>query len=268
MTAERQNEIADSVDRGPDGSTENKYERIDPVIQQMAALPAGPERDRFREEVITTCIPLADHIALRYRGRGEPLDDLRQVARIGLVGAVDRYDPERATSFVPYAVPSITGELRRHFRDHGWALHVPRRLKDDRLKVRAVTEDLSRSLDREPTSAEVADAADMSTNDVAEARAAAGAFAPLSLDQPSGADADGPADERFGREDPGFSFIDDCRTVAPLLEELPPRSRQVLELRFFSDLTQSKIADVVGVSQMQVSRILERTLADLRYAAA
>lgn len=262
----KQRTIADSLDR-TGGSEQDEYERIDPVVEELAALPPGPERNRLREQVITTCIPLADHIAQRYRGRGEPLDDLRQVARIGLVGAVDRYDPARATGFIPYAVPSITGELRRHFRDHSWTLHVPRRLKDDRLKVRAVTEDLSRSLDREPTSAEVADAADMSTDDVAEARAAARAFAPISLDQPSGTD-DGPAtDERFGREDPGFSFIDDCRTIAPLLEELPPRNRQVLELRFFSDLTQSKIADVVGVSQMQVSRILERTLADLRYAA-
>jgi len=218
-----------------------------------------------REQLVRRYIPLARQLAARYAGRGRPLEDLVQVANLGLVKAVDRYRLDRGAAFSSYAVPTIVGELRRHFRDVGWAVHVPRSVQERVLKIGRATERISADTGRTPTVAELAAATEESAEDVVEALSAGHAYEADSLDEPSGT-GDGESasrGDRMGEDDPGFERVEDWQAIAPAIEELSDRDRVVLRLRFVDDLTQSQIADEVGVSQMQVSRILRRCISTI-----
>ena len=228
------------------------------------------EGDRAaRDAIVQRFLPLARQLARRYAGAGEPLDDLVQVASLGLVKAVDRFDPERAVAFSSFAVPTILGELKRHFRDKGWSVRVPRDLQELALKLERVAEELSRELSRAPTLAELAARLGVGEENVLEAREAAHAYRAVSLDRPRNEDEDaGPSmSDAMGDVDPGFSRAEDAATVDQLLRVLAPREREVLRLRFVEDLTQQEIGERIGVSQMHVSRLIRQAVARLGDAA-
>ncbi|HET8673515.1 MAG TPA: SigB/SigF/SigG family RNA polymerase sigma factor [Thermoleophilaceae bacterium] len=218
------------------------------------------------EELIRRFLPLARQLARRYERPDEPLDDLVQVASVGLVKAVQRFDPTRGIAFSSFAVPTILGELKRYFRDSAWAVHVPRAMQERALEVnRAVTE-LSRALGRSPTPAEVAEFTDLTPEEVLEAMEAATAYDSVPLEIPrQGGDGEGEsAAEWLGADDEGYALAEYSATLAPQLRALPKRDRLVLYLRFVEDLTQSEIAERIGVSQMHVSRLIRRALERLR----
>jgi RNA polymerase sigma-B factor len=245
-----------------------------PVSERHPQLPKSEVRRLFRRlqqsgdaETRSTLIQchlgLVEYLARRFAGRGEPLDDLIQVATIGLVKAVDRFDPERQVEFSTYATPTIVGELKRHFRDKGWAVRVPRRLQELNLRLGSVISQLSQDIQRSPTVAEIAAAADATEDEVLEALDSAHAYSLISLD--AGTTEEGLSyHEQIGDEDEGLSALEERLSVAPLLQELTPRERRMLYLRFFKGMTQSEIAGDLGISQMHVSRLLAKTLASLR----
>lgn len=223
-----------------------------------------------REELVERFLPLAERLARRYARKGQPMDDLVQVASIGLVKAVDRFDPERGTSFSSYAVPTIIGELKRHFRDLGWTVRVPRGMQERALKVDRVVNELSSRLGRSPTPAEVAESTGDSVEDVLEAMEAAVAYDAVSLEAGRPGDAEGEGDslgETVGEVDERYEIVDSTATIAPTLEALDTRDRIILHLRFVEDMTQSEIAERIGISQMHVSRLIRRALTELRDAA-
>jgi RNA polymerase sigma-B factor len=221
-----------------------------------------------REALVERFLPLARQLARRYQRGGEPLDDLIQVASLGLLKAIDRFDPDRATAFSSFAVPTILGELKRHFRDRGWSVRVPRDLQEMSVRVEKVADTLARQLGRAPTPLEIAEEIGTTTESVLEAREAAGAYRAVSLDRPreDGDEGEGIA-ETFGVEDPGFGLAEDAATVESLMSVLSDREREVLRLRFAEDLTQSEIGARVGVSQMHISRLIRQAIARLRAAA-
>jgi RNA polymerase sigma-B factor len=222
-----------------------------------------------REALVERFLPLARQLARRYQRGGEPLDDLVQVASLGLLKAIDRFDPERETAFSSFAVPTILGELKRHFRDKGWSVRVPRDLQELAVKVDRVGEQIGGELGRAPTPGEIAEAIGATTEQVLEAREAAAAYRAVSLDRPRDEDEEdttGIADS-VGIEDPGFSVAEDAATVERLMRVLTDREREVLRLRFEEDLTQSEIGERVGVSQMHVSRLIRQSVARLREVA-
>jgi RNA polymerase sigma-B factor len=221
---------------------------------------------RQREAIFNRCLALADRIARHYGGRGEDVEDLTQVARLGLVKAVNRFDPSKGSHFVAFAVPTMMGEVRRHFRDHGWSMHVPRRLKDRHGHITRATTELTQTLGRAPTAGQLAEALDMRREDIVDSMLAAEAYRVHSIDAPvsSGDSAPRMVSDTVGEVDFEFDRITDQETVRPLLAALPERERTVLYLRFFESMTQSQIAERIGVSQMHVSRILEKTLRELR----
>jgi RNA polymerase sigma-B factor len=223
-----------------------------------------------RRQLIERYLPLARSLARRYEGRGEPSDDLVQIASLGLVKAIDRFDPEREIKFSSYAVPTMLGELRRYFRDSGWALHVPREMQERVLRVNAAMERLSAGLGRSPSPQQIADELDLPVEDVLEAIAANAAYEASSLDTPlaSRDDAGQSIAETFGEEDEQFELVEDRVSIGPALRTLPERERLILHLRFVEDLKQSEIAERIGVSQMHVSRLIRRALEQLRAAAA
>ncbi|WP_231965661.1 MULTISPECIES: RNA polymerase sigma factor SigF [unclassified Mycobacterium] len=225
----------------------------------------APGFERQRERIVQRCLPLADHIARRFDGRGEPREDLVQVARVGLVNAVNRFDVEAGSDFVSFAVPTIMGEVRRHFRDNSWSVKVPRRLKELHLRLGAATAELSQRLGRAPTASELAAELDMDREEVVEGLVAGSSYNTLSIDSGGGGDEDAPAIvDTLGDMDTGLDQIDNRETLRPLLAQLPERERTVLVLRFFESMTQTQIAERVGVSQMHVSRLLAKSLARLR----
>lgn len=219
----------------------------------------------LRDAVVERFLPLARQLARRYERADEPIDDLVQVASMGLVKAVERFDPTRGIAFSSFAVPTILGELKRYFRDVGWAVHVPRSMQERALEVnRAVTE-LSRTLGRSPTPAELAEATEFTHEEVLEALEAATAYDSVPLDAPHSDDGDEMGVvARLGAEDPGYELAEYSATLAPELRALPERDRLVLHLRFVEDLTQSEIAEQIGVSQMHVSRLIRAALTKLR----
>jgi RNA polymerase sigma-B factor len=218
-------------------------------------------RDRLVEENM----PLARAIARRYAGRGEPLEDLVQIATIGLIKAIDRFDVERGVRLESYAVPTMVGEIKRHFRDRAWALHVPRRLKELNLKLVTLIEELTVTLERSPTVAELATAADVEAEEVLEALESGEARTALSLSAPIGDDPDAQLIDTLGGDPAEFEHADDRALVVEGLTRLAPRERKIVYLRFFEGLSQSQIATEVGISQMQVSRLLRRSLEELRH---
>ena len=223
-----------------------------------------------REELVKRCLPLARGLAGRYTYTDEPFDDLLQVASLGLIKAIDRFDPDRGAKFSSYAAPTILGELKRHFRDKGWALHVPRDLQERTLVVSRATEVLSRRLGRSPKPREVASAVGCSVEEVLEAQQAAASYEAASLDAPTARDDDGaaPLVELLGGEDAGYDLVAERDAIASGWNELPDVECSVLELRFMHGLNQREIGERIGYSQMHVSRLLRRALSRLETAAA
>ncbi|MFF5145014.1 RNA polymerase sigma factor SigF [Streptomyces sp. NPDC013157] len=232
---------------------------------RLAGLPDGPERLALRDELVELWLPMAERIAVRFRGRGETLEDLYQVAALGLVKAVDHYDPERGRAFEAYAVPTITGEIKRHFRDHMWTLHVPRRVQELRNRVRTALKELDQTTPgRPPTVAEIAARTQLTEEEVRAGMEALDCYSTLSLDAevPGG---DGYVlGDTLGAADPGYDLIVDRAAAEPCLQNLPERDRLILYLRFFRGMTQSRIAGQLGISQMHVSRLLSACFDRLR----
>jgi RNA polymerase sigma-B factor len=224
------------------------------------------ERDpAIRDELVRRYLPFARSLALRYRGASESFDDLLQVASLGLVNAVDRFDPSRGTPFAAFASPTILGELKRHFRDRVWTVRVPRGLHDRMAEVDKAINELTVQLQRSPSVGEIAERMEVDPTDVLEVLEANHNRRPLSLDRPVGGEEDeSPASEWVGEDDEGFELIEDKLALEGVLPRLDARERLVLQLRFVDDLTQSQIAERIGHSQMHVSRILRRTLERIR----
>ncbi|MDQ1049828.1 RNA polymerase sigma factor SigF [Streptomyces sp. V4I2] len=236
------------------------------AFRELAELPPGPQRETLRGRIVEAWLPMADRLAGRFRSRGESFDDLRQVAALGLVKAVDRYDPARGNAFESYAVPTITGEIKRHFRDHMWTLHVPRRVQDLRNRVRFASQDLSQTTPgRRPTVAEIAAHANLSEEDVLVGLEALESFTALSLDAELPGSEDGYSlSDALGSADPALDTVVDREAVKPRLAALPERERAILYMRFFGDMTQSRIAEQLGISQMHVSRLISRCCGRVR----
>ncbi|MCK9894905.1 RNA polymerase sigma factor SigF [Frankia sp. AgB32] len=236
------------------------------LFVRLAELPEGDaERAAIRDQLVRMHLPLVEYLARRFRNRGEPLDDLVQVATIGLIKSVDRFDPERGVEFSTYATPTIVGEIKRHFRDKGWAIRVPRRLQELKLSLTKATSELSQTLGRSPTVSEIAKHLQMSEEDVLEGLESANAYSAVSLDAPDSGDDEAPAvADTLGVQDESLEGVEYRESLKPLLEKLPPREKRILLLRFFGNMTQSQIATELGISQMHVSRLLARTLAQLR----
>ena len=222
--------------------------------------------DAERERLIMEHLPLVRGLARRYAERGEPLDDLVQVGTIGLIKAIDRFDPSRGYKLASFATPTILGEIRRHFRDRSWTVRVPRGIQEARARIAHAVDDLSASEGRSPSVREIADAADLSVEDVLDALAAGSAQRPAPLSSP-GRDGDEDEGIAVGLEDPGFEQAEARATLDAGLAGLPARERVILHLRFEEGLTQSEIATQVGVSQMHVSRLIRRALERLRESA-
>ena len=220
-----------------------------------------------RERLVTRFLPLARQLARRYGAAGEPIDDLVQVASVGLVKAIDRYELDRGTAFSSFAVPTILGEIKRHFRDAGWTMRVPRAIQERRIKVNRAIPALTGKLGRSPTPAVIAESIGATSEEVLEALEAAVAYEPVSLDTSAGSDED---DETWaqsvGAEDPGFELVEHSATLAPAMQALPDRERIILHMRFVEDMTQSQIADKIGISQMHVSRLIRKALETVRDA--
>ncbi|MEO7981521.1 MAG: RNA polymerase sigma factor SigF [Sporichthyaceae bacterium] len=234
--------------------------------QLQGALEGDPRRAEARDSLVEQHLPLVEHLARRFRNRGEPYDDLVQVATIGLIKSVDRFDLERGVEFSTYATPTIVGEIKRHFRDKGWAVRVPRRLQELRLSLAAATSELSQRNGRAPTVHELATHLKISDEEVLEGMESANAYSTLSLDAGDSGSGDEPmpVSETLGVEDEGLEGVEYRESLKPMLEQLPPREKKILMLRFFKNMTQSEIANEIGISQMHVSRLLARTLAQLR----
>ncbi|MFG2990018.1 RNA polymerase sigma factor SigF [Streptomyces sp. NPDC048257] len=232
---------------------------------ELRALPDGSvEKAELRNRLVRMHLPLVEHLARRFRNRGEPLDDLTQVATIGLIKSVDRFDPDRGVEFSTYATPTVVGEIKRHFRDKGWAVRVPRRLQELRLSLTTATAELSQQHGRSPTVHELAERLGISEEEVLEGLESANAYSTLSLDVPDTDDESPAVADTLGSEDEALEGVEYRESLKPLLEGLPPREKRILLLRFFGNMTQSQIAQEVGISQMHVSRLLARTLAQLR----
>ncbi len=237
------------------------------MFHELATIsPDSAELQPQRDKIVERCLPLADHIARRFEGRGEPRDDLAQVARVGLVNAVVRFDVETGSDFVSFAVPTIMGEIRRHFRDNSWSVKVPQRLKELHLRLSTATAELSQRLSRAPTATELAAELEMDRAEVVERLVAGSSHNTLSIDSGEGGDDDDARAiaDTLGDVDSSIKRIEDREALRPLLESLPERERTVLVLRFFESMTQTQIAERVGISQMHVSRLLAKSLTRLR----
>lgn len=250
------------------GATDDPYEDVVEMFLDLVKLPAeSHEYRRQRDDIIARCLPLADHVARHFGNRGESLDDLTQVARLGLMNAINRFDPDKGRSFIGFAVPTMMGEVRRHFRDHSWGMHVPRRLRELHVQISRTTGDLVQRLGRAPTASELAQVLDVPREEIVECLVAGDAYQLESLDSPIGTDDSGrgrQVADVIGDLDPQIDHITNREAVRGLVATLPAREREVLYMRFFESLTQSQIAERIGVSQMQISRILANTLRCLR----
>lgn len=237
-------------------------------VELMAVVAAGgPDRAAAREALALLHRPLVEHCVRRFRGRGEDHEDLVQVGMVALLLAIDRFDPARGLQFTSFAAPTIQGEVRRWFRDKGWAVRVPRRLQELRARVSTLSAELVQELGRSPTTAELATALGCTVAEVVECRESAGAYTTTSLDaQDADPGASAARAALLASEDGALVDVVVRESVRPLLERLPPREKRILLLRFYAGLTQSQIAAETGLTQMQVSRVLSRTLADLRAA--
>lgn len=263
-----------AIDGVTDGPTDDEGERrrdteyahLVPLLSEFAALELDdPRREGLRDELVEGYLPVARHIARRFSNRGEPMDDLVQVATVGLINAVDRFQPDRGSDFFSFAVPTISGEVRRHFRDQGWSMRVPRRLKDLHVAINATVSELSQGLGRAPRPSEIAAKLDVPVAEVLEGLEAAQAYRSSSLDEMLTSEEGGATlGDLLGEADAELERVEYQQALEPLLGELPERERTIVMLRFFGNLTQTQIADRVGISQMHVSRLLAQTLVKLR----
>jgi RNA polymerase sigma-B factor len=244
----------------------SEYADVAEMIRHLRSLDdQSDEYRRQRDAIVERCLPLAEHIARRYRNRGEPLDDLIQTARMGLVHAVNRFNVDNGADFLAFAVPTVAGEVRRHFRDRGWAVKVPRRIKDLQAQLNTARSELSQSLGRAPNATEIAEHLGIGRDLVVDATLAGNNYSVLSTDSASGSDDTYPSvADRLGEVDAGIDKVLQVETVRPLIAALPERQRTVLTLRFFEDMTQTEIAKHIGCSQMHVSRLLARALDTVR----
>ncbi|MGB3603603.1 SigB/SigF/SigG family RNA polymerase sigma factor [Gordonia sp. (in: high G+C Gram-positive bacteria)] len=245
---------------------DNEYGYVGDLLAERAELAAEQpvRRDALRTEAIVACMPLAKHIAQRYSGRGESHEELLQVACLGLVQAVDRFDPLRGSAFLSFAVPTITGELRKHFRDRTTTVRTPRRAKELALRLGNAEEQLTQCLGRSPSRAELAADLGVDVREIDEARLVGAASTTVPLDAPARGYDDTATIDLLGREDPGFDLVEDTLELNPALATLPTRERRILALRYFEDLSQSAIAKRTGMSQMHVSRLLRQSIAQLK----
>jgi RNA polymerase sigma-B factor len=255
-------------DRRRNGAGDDRLAR---TLEERRLFARYRERDdqAARDALVERFLPLATKLARRYHGGSEPLEDLVQVASVGLLKAVERFDPARGTAFSSFAVPTIAGELKRYFRDKGWAVRVPRDLQELALRVDRATDRLFHELGRAPTASEIADDLGVSIEQVLEAHEAAAAHRADSLDRP-GSDDDQDATrvvDTLGADDPGYRRALHTATLESMMSVLSDREREILRLRFVEDLTQSEIGDRMGLSQMHISRLMRRSVARLREAA-
>ncbi|KDN21555.1 SigB/SigF/SigG family RNA polymerase sigma factor [Amycolatopsis rifamycinica] len=250
----------------PSQRRSHEYAHCERLFAERSRLGDEDSRRRLlRHRLITEHLPLAENIARRFSGRGEPFDDLVQVARTGLIRAVDRYDPDRGADFLSFAVPTIMGEVRRHFRDTGWSMRVPRALKELQQKLGKASDTLAHDLGRAPTPSELAAHLEMDVELVREGLLAAEAYRARSIDAPvRGAEDTVTVADQLAFEEPGFARIDNHDALQAAMATLPDRERAIVTMRFVEDLTQSQIAQRLGISQMHVSRLLARTLEQLR----
>jgi len=244
----------------------SEYADVAEAIRRLRTLDdQSVEYRRQRDAVVERCLPLAEHIARRYRNRGEPLDDLIQTARMGLVHAINRFNVDNGADFLAFAVPTVAGEVRRHFRDRGWAVKVPRRVKDLQAQLNKARGDLSQQLGRAPNATQIAAHLGIDRDLVIDATFAGSNYSVLSTDSASVSDDTYPSvADRLGEIDARIDKVLQVETVRPLIAALPERQRTVLTLRFFEDMTQTEIAQHIGCSQMHVSRLLTKALDTLR----
>ena len=237
----------------------------DRLVAALAACPPDdPGRPELRQRTIEAWLPLAYHLAFRYRGRGEPVDDLVQVAVVGLIESVDRFESGRGTGFMAYAIPSVLGELKRHFRDHCWSVRVPRRAQERWLSIRGVSDVLTQDLGRTPTAPDIASRLGVDADEVLAGLLAARVYRPVSLSAPTN-DGAREVGDLLGSRDYGFELTELRMALRRALTEIGERERIILGLRFYEDLTQQQIAACFGISQMHVSRLLVTTLLRLRH---
>ncbi|MGC9670392.1 SigB/SigF/SigG family RNA polymerase sigma factor [Planosporangium sp. 12N6] len=237
------------------------------LLTRLADLPAdSPDRQRVRDRLIELHLPLAEYLARRFRNRGEPLDDLVQVANLALVKSVDGYDPGRGTGFGSYAVPMILGELKRHFRDKGWDIRVPRRVQELRMEITRTTGELAQRLGHSPTVADLAVHLGIREEDVVEGLDSAHAYRTLSLQTPLQGQEPNATElaDLMGEVDRRLERVEDRESLRPLIARLPRREQRIIALRFFGNMTQCQIAAELGISQMHVSRLLAHALRELR----
>lgn len=252
-------------------ATKQSDDSYDDVVEMFVVLRRLPAEShqyaRQRERIVSRCLPLADHVASHFARRGEGLDDLVQVARLGLMNAINRFDPAKGPSFIGFAVPTMMGEVRRYFRDYSWGMRVPRRLRELHVQISRTTGDLAQKLGRAPTAGELSQVLEVPREEIVECLVAGDAYRLDSLDAPLGADSSGTprlVADSVGGIDPQIEHITNREALRVLVGGLPRREREVLRMRFFESMTQSQIAEHIGVSQMQISRILASTLRSLR----
>jgi RNA polymerase sigma-B factor len=239
--------------------------RATALIDAMAALPpAHPDRPALRGRAIEAWMPMANRLARRYANRGESLEDLTQAAAIGLIKAVDGFDPERGSDFASYAIPTILGEVRRHFRDRAWSMRIPRRLQELRIAISAAQSELTHDLQRAPTAADVATRLGVSEEEVLEALESGHAYRAIPLSTPTDDDTGLTVGDKLGFEEHGYELAELSVALPPAMAVLDDRERQIVMLRFYGNLTQQTIAEQIGVSQMHISRLLTRALAKMR----
>jgi RNA polymerase sigma-B factor len=255
-----------------DGAASREVAGVEATRQRSAELfvsflsPADEDvRASAREDLVHLHLPLVEHCARRFRNRGEPFEDLVQVGTIGLIKAIDRFDPERGVEFSTYATPTIIGEIKRYFRDKGWAIRVPRRLQELRMQIATSTAELTQALGRSPTPRELAEAIDCTVEEIIEGIESSNAYSTLSLDATDNTDEPGASMlDALGIDDVNIEHVEIRESLKPVLDRLDQREKRILLLRFFKNMTQSQIAEEIGVSQMHVSRLLTRTLEQLR----
>jgi RNA polymerase sigma-70 factor (sigma-B/F/G subfamily) len=246
-------------------ATRSRDGEAEALLREMNRLDeTDPRREKVRLKIVDLHAPIVSRIARRYAHRGEPIADIKQAAYLGLVKAINRYDPALGDHFLAYASPLMMGEVKRHFRDTTWGVHVPRRLQEQRMELNRTSQDFLQRHGRSPTVAEVAEALNLTIEETIEVYAASDAYRPESLDAPATEDEKMSVGDHLGYEDPALDALVDGHTLRPLLDELPERERRIVLLRFFGNKTQSQIGEEIGISQMHVSRLLNRSLTWLR----